>query len=480
MAFQGQPGISESSKSSGGGGGPRSPSQQHSVQLQGQIPQLHWLQGQQQMRIELDYEQRSYVKNLGVVQDKPRFYQAPEYSGGLGKGVAYRLPYIQDDLINEGCYEHSWQIRSYASAVMHAVLSARADYAQYMHPVDEALLQRLEWAGQPVPAMAAFLQDDLAMMVVEGLLNQIELLRRQRITALEQIERMGKCKAPTFKEPMVEPKQARAPSQCPQELVWAPASEPLAELSLEASDQIMSDASAVQQEQRSEAPQAPVASSSKAGASSQGGAQVVPELPALHAQPAANTSKMDVVNFPSNVPARAGPGQLLFLHAVAIPAPPPQLAVVVVTTDPRTPEQYNGLIATQQKAAAASKGKEKIVPMLSDKSDYGESLSMHEQKSEEGESVAQCFQHVQYNKKLAAKKVRKAKAEAALQHRAINDFSECIPNRLGVKVWGLLNVERLNLCFTGALSDCVYYSVHNNAIFIRANANWAAAFEYSA
>ncbi|KAG6868964.1 hypothetical protein C0995_004306, partial [Termitomyces sp. Mi166 len=142
---------------------------------------------------------------------------------------------------------------------------------------------------------------------------------------------------------------------------------------------------------------------------------------------------MDVVNFPSNVPAQAGLGQLLFLHAVAIPAPPPQLTVVVVTTDPRTPEQYNGLIVTQQKAAAASKGKGKVVPMLSDKSNYGESLSEHEQESEEGESVAQRFQCVQYNKKLAAKKARKAKAEAALQHRAINDFSGHIPNRLGVK-----------------------------------------------
>ncbi|KAG6893708.1 hypothetical protein C0995_016293 [Termitomyces sp. Mi166 len=48
--------------------------------------------------------------------------------------------------------------------------------------------------------------------------------------------------------------------------------EPMAELLLEASDQIMSDAPAVQQEQRSEVPQVPVASSSKAGASSQRGA----------------------------------------------------------------------------------------------------------------------------------------------------------------------------------------------------------------
>ncbi|KAG6886341.1 hypothetical protein C0995_008612 [Termitomyces sp. Mi166 len=261
------------------------------------------------MRIELDYEQCSYVKNLGVVRDEPQFYQAPEYSGGLGEGVVYRLPYMQDDSMDEGRYERPWQIRSYVSAVTHSVLPARADYAQYMHPVDEALLQCLEQAGQPIPVMVAFLQDNLAVMVVKGLLNQIELLRRQRVTVLEQIECVGKCKAPAFK--MVEPKRARAPSQHPQELVWAPVrtvaqlpprpmklvsmastlrsicmdptpahrvqeldilAEPLAELSLEASDQIMSDAPAVQQEQRSEAPQAPVASSSKAGASSQEGA----------------------------------------------------------------------------------------------------------------------------------------------------------------------------------------------------------------
>ncbi|KAG6870340.1 hypothetical protein C0995_013692 [Termitomyces sp. Mi166 len=121
--------------------------------------------------------------------------------------------------------------------------------------------------------MVAFLRDDLAIMVVEGLLDQIELMKRQHVSALEQIERIGKRKAPAFKEPMVEPKQARALLQCPQELAWAPAlqeldilAEPMAELSLEASNQIISDAPAVQQEQRSEAPQAPVASSSKAEA----------------------------------------------------------------------------------------------------------------------------------------------------------------------------------------------------------------------
>ncbi|KAG6869832.1 hypothetical protein C0995_000221 [Termitomyces sp. Mi166 len=175
------------------------------------------------MRIHPDYKQRLYVENLEVVQDEPRFYQAPEYSGGLGKGVAYRPPYMQDDSADEGRYECPQQMRSYASTVMQSVLPSRVEYAQYAHPVDEVLLQHLERAGQPVPATAAFLQDDLAMMVVEGLLDQIELMRRQHMTVLEQIECVGKCKAPMFEEPMVEPKQARAPSQHPQELAWAPA-----------------------------------------------------------------------------------------------------------------------------------------------------------------------------------------------------------------------------------------------------------------
>ncbi|KAG6873497.1 hypothetical protein C0992_008706, partial [Termitomyces sp. T32_za158] len=57
----------------------------------------------------------------------------------------------------------------------------------------EVLLQRLEAAGQPVPPTALFLQDNLAVMVMEGLLDQIELMRK-RISALEQIDRAAKCK----------------------------------------------------------------------------------------------------------------------------------------------------------------------------------------------------------------------------------------------------------------------------------------------
>ncbi|KAG6884807.1 hypothetical protein C0995_009915, partial [Termitomyces sp. Mi166 len=158
-----------------------------------------------------------------AVQDESCVYQALEYSGGLGKEAAYRPPYSQDESTDEGHYERPQHMRSYASVVMQPMLLAWVEYAQYTHTVDEALLQCLEWAGQPVPATAAFLQDDLAVMVVEGLLNQIELMKRQHVSMLEQIERVGKRKAPAFEEPMVEPKRARAPLQCPQELAWAPA-----------------------------------------------------------------------------------------------------------------------------------------------------------------------------------------------------------------------------------------------------------------
>ncbi|KAG6882293.1 hypothetical protein C0995_015068 [Termitomyces sp. Mi166 len=99
-----------------------------------------------------------------------------------------------------------------------------------------------------------------------------------------------------------------------------------------------------------------------------------------------------------------------------------------------------------------SKGKGKVVAMVNNESNYGQSLSEDEQESEEGESAAQRFQCMQQNKRLASKKANVAKARDAQQHRAINDFSECIPDGLGVKV---------------------------NTVHIGADANWAVAFEHN-
>ncbi|KAG6892599.1 hypothetical protein C0992_013261, partial [Termitomyces sp. T32_za158] len=73
----------------------------------------------------------------------------------------------------------------------------------------EVLLQRLEAAGQPVPLTASFLQDNLAIMVMEGLLDQIELMRRQRVSVLEQIDHAAKRKLSSPEGVSSEIKRAR-------------------------------------------------------------------------------------------------------------------------------------------------------------------------------------------------------------------------------------------------------------------------------
>ncbi|KAG6899266.1 hypothetical protein C0993_011822 [Termitomyces sp. T159_Od127] len=48
-----------------------------------------------------------------------------------------------------------------------------------------------------------------------------------------------------------------------------------------------------------------------------------------------------------------------------------------------------------------------------------------------------------------------------------------------ISIWGLLDVERLNLCFQEAIGPGCYYSYQMNTVFISAEANWEAAFEFS-
>ncbi|KAG6859681.1 hypothetical protein C0995_005754 [Termitomyces sp. Mi166 len=175
----------------------------------------------------------------------------------------------------------------------------------------------------------------------------------------------------------------------------------------------MTDAPAMQQEQRVEVPHAPVMSS-QAGPSSQGEACLAPEIPELKAQPAAveshriSTSSyaLDVLGPTKHCQGQKPPLDMSKLDFMDFPD---NFAVVILTTDPRMPEQYNGLVATQQKTVAMSKGKGKAVATVDDESDYGQSLSEEEQESEEGESAAQRFQRVQQNKKLASKKANAAK-----------------------------------------------------------------------
>ncbi|KAG6882759.1 hypothetical protein C0992_010736 [Termitomyces sp. T32_za158] len=344
-------------------------------------------------------------------------------------------------------------------------------------------------------------------MVMEGLLNQIKLMRRQRVSVLEQIDRTAKRKLSSPEGVSGKIKRARPQPAWLVELVRAPlgaaASQSIlamapASLSLlawptaastvqlavvatvahepKAPDAPMEESLLDQQdEEMDEVPltredlefmdhfesMAPSAGQ-KVGLASRGlaGLSHAPNVPGPSKnhrghKPPILIDNLELVNFPADIPAQAEPAQLLFMKEVIFPALPSQLPVVKLTTDLRTPAQYNGLMAT----AATGKGKQQAVPAIDDDSDYGQSQSKEEEEAKEGESAAQRFQHVQRNKKLAKKKANRAKAAAALVHRAQNDFSGHIPDGLGVKVWGPLDVERLNSCFRGALGPCCYYSL---------------------
>ncbi|KAG6893487.1 hypothetical protein C0993_000985 [Termitomyces sp. T159_Od127] len=199
---------------------------------------------------------------------------------------------------------------------------------------------------------------------------------------------------------------------------------------------------------------------------------------------------MEIVDFPAGVPMWADAMQLLFIVPITVPVSAAQFEVVVVATDLCTPAQYDGLIAEAAKTSAASKGKTKAVPTEEDASDYGQSSKEDvsdygqsskedEEEEEEGETPAQRFQRIQWNKKLTKKKADRAEAAAALARRAQNNFSRRIPDGLGVKIWGPLNVERLNSFFRGALGPSFYYLYQTNTVLVGADANHTATYKFS-
>ncbi|KAG6873029.1 hypothetical protein C0992_009145, partial [Termitomyces sp. T32_za158] len=114
--------------------------------------------------------------------------------------------------------------QSYARAMAQPLFEEYAPQAQMSRGTD-SLLSQLEAVGQPVPATASFLQDNLAVVVMEGLLNQIKLMRRQRVTALEQIDHAAKRKLLVHDGSSVEPKWARP--QPPQPVEGAQAVSPI-------------------------------------------------------------------------------------------------------------------------------------------------------------------------------------------------------------------------------------------------------------
>ncbi|KAG6883486.1 hypothetical protein C0992_007715 [Termitomyces sp. T32_za158] len=175
MASRGPPKFGQSSQSSGKGGRPG--------------------QGPQKRQPTLEFQQYAAVPYPGC--DAPLPYEMPihaqmevdqeEHYGRQFQEVRHKCYY------QPGPSHCQAPIQTYACAVAPV---ARREVAPQAQPEmgTEVLLQRLEAAGQPVPPTTMFLQDNLAIMVMEGLLDQIKLMRRQHVSALEQINRAAKRK----------------------------------------------------------------------------------------------------------------------------------------------------------------------------------------------------------------------------------------------------------------------------------------------
>ncbi|KAG6867406.1 hypothetical protein C0993_003167 [Termitomyces sp. T159_Od127] len=106
-------------------------------------------------------------------------------------------------------------------------------------------------------------------------------------------------------------------------------------------------------------------------------------------KPLVDITKIEVVDFSASIPDRTELVQILFMVSISIPRPPAQYPVVAVVKDPCTLVQCDGLVATQQKEAAAGKGKRKAM-LLDNESDYGEEELEQEHNWEEGKIVRFC------------------------------------------------------------------------------------------
>ncbi|KAG6883827.1 hypothetical protein C0992_007673 [Termitomyces sp. T32_za158] len=275
---------------------------------------------------------------------------------------------------------------TYAHAVVPATRREHVPQAQSEMGI-EVLLQWLEAAGQPVPPTASFLQDNLAVIVMEGLLDQIELMQRQCIAALEQIDRAAKHKLPTYEGLSRKLKQVKplspwmadtvVPSVASSSLfmlAWPTAAStapslvgtsvakaqeaPLDELLLEQQDKKMDEVPLTREKL------ALLDAIDPSWQDGQGLAVLSHAPDALGPTKShfgcklfLDASKLEYVKFLANILERAEPCQMLFIKAILILAPLVQVTVVMLTTDPCTPAQYDGLTAT----LAANKGKRHAV-----------------------------------------------------------------------------------------------------------------------
>ncbi|KAG6894096.1 hypothetical protein C0992_007529 [Termitomyces sp. T32_za158] len=190
MASRGPPKFGQSSQSSGKGGRPG--------------------QGPQKRQPTVEYQQFAAAPYPG--REAPLPYETPLHAQMEMDQEEERHEHQFQEVRHERYYQPGpSRCQAPAQTYAHAVAPAvRREVAPQAQPKmgTEVLLQQLEAAGQPVPPTASFLQDNLAIMVMEGLLDQIELMRRQHVSALEQIDRAAKRKLSSPEEVSGEIKRA--------------------------------------------------------------------------------------------------------------------------------------------------------------------------------------------------------------------------------------------------------------------------------
>ncbi|KAG6895058.1 hypothetical protein C0992_003336, partial [Termitomyces sp. T32_za158] len=110
---------------------------------------------------------------------------------------------------------------------------------------------------------------------------------------------------------------------------------------------------------------------------------MAPDVPMMELSPEWRDDKFD------DVPWFKDKLELMDHFDPIVPSGGQKLSVVKLTTNPCTPAQYDGPMAT----SAVGKGKQWAVPAIEDNSNYGQSHSKEEEEAEEGEMVMERFQH---------------------------------------------------------------------------------------
>ncbi|KAG6835154.1 hypothetical protein H0H93_004395, partial [Arthromyces matolae] len=314
------------------------------------------------------------------------------------------------------------------------------------------LLQRLEVAGHCVPADAEVLQDPLAIDIISGLLDEVDLLKRQRKQTLSTLSRAEKRRASTPEEDTSEVKRPR----------WYEdeATEPHPHKSTSTQPSVrtdsplpMSDTSATPSVATTRlsassytTPAGPNRSRSPGPSSSSSGLLAPPQVSSsttsglaasMHApQPrrrrekkVVDESTLDPVTFPAEVPANAGPGVLKFFPEVSVPAPPAVFPKATPTPDTRSSYELGE------------------TSIAGDHSDEDISDAPDNQQTRQS---ARKRQEIQTGR---------------------------IPDIIGVFHQPGGKIERNNAAFIGGLTSSFHHSTRSNIIFFGYDANAARRYE---